>query len=109
MWSLLALLLALPSLRLDVTPLVGMAPLTIRVRTTIELSAANRTACVYYVSDVGGAAQSCWGLDGANAARTTTRYYLLEGGDYLIGLRVDRADRTSVTAPPIRLRVIPRY
>ena len=93
MWKffLVALLAAAQAPSINVYPAGGIAPLAVRVRTTIPKDASNRAACVFVVSDVGEESESCWSLDGDRAAVTTTRFYELSAGEYKFGLTVERA------------------
>jgi hypothetical protein len=95
------------SLVLSVYPQLGMAPMVVRIRASIEPNARNRGACLWLASD-DYASESCWQLDGDKAARTTVRYFMLEGGDYLVGLDVKVEGAPEVHAPPEHIRVIPR-
>lgn len=93
MWKvvLLALLAASSSPSVSVYPVSGIAPLTVRIRTTIPKDAENRSACLFVVSDVGEESESCWTLDGDRAAISTTRYLTLSQGAYEVGLIIERA------------------
>jgi hypothetical protein len=106
--SFLLTLTSLPPASVDVYPHLGMAPLTVRVRTTIERDVRNRSACLFYVSVEGNEGQSCWELAGDQAARTTTRYEILEGGDYEFGIIVYQEGRSSMYAQRQTVQVIGR-
>lgn len=93
MWKfpLIALLALAPSISVSVYPVSGIAPLTVRVRTTIPKDPDNRGACLFFVSDVGDEAESCWTLEGERAAISTTQYFTLPPGQYEFGLILERA------------------
>lgn len=84
-----------------------MAPLSIRVRVTIERDPANRNACLYLRSENSYDTTSCWPLNGDHAARTETRYFLLPQGVYEVGAVVQRASAPeSILASQVRVVVI---
>lgn len=96
---LLALLLSVSlsassPVKISITPKVGVVPVTVRAKVTVENNPDNRTLClVWGKSDEGFGSSSCMDLDGADAPKTIffRDKILRESGEWFFMARLTQA------------------
>lgn len=103
------LLLAAEPVSVTVTPRVGIAPLFVRVRVTVDPNAENRSVCLQVMNDGITERSSCWELYGLDSPRTFYKEYQdLDAGELDIIASVFRSSGTKRSVP-VHVQVIPRF
>lgn len=110
LFLLIAILGAAPApISVTATPRVGIAPLFVRARITIEPDEENRRVCLAVIDQLGPIQTSCWTLNGLSSPRTTIHEFKdLEQGDFDIIATVERSSGNK-SSVPLHVQVMGRF